>query len=187
MIPGSLCMAIVSPLAGRLSDRLGTKWLAAAGAIFSAAGMFNLSLLSIESPAWQIILGIFLSGLGMATFSSPNTSAIMGSLTPDKYGIVSGFVNLARTSANVTGVAISTTFVTITMASYGYEPTLSVLTEGGGEGVRAAFVAGLNLALKISFGLMLLALALTLFRTESPQPSPEPVEPARRAPASGGD
>lgn len=187
MIPGSLCMAIVSPLAGRLSDRLGTKWLAAAGAIFSAAGMFNLSLLSIESPAWQIILGIFLSGLGMATFSSPNTSAIMGSLTPDKYGIVSGFVNLARTSANVTGVAISTTFVTITMASYGYEPTLSVLTDGGGEGVRTAFVAGLSLALKISFGLMLLALALTLFRTEAPQPSPEPVGPAQRTPASGGD
>ncbi len=187
MIPGSLCMAIVSPLAGRLSDRLGTKWLAAAGAIFSAAGMFNLSLLSIESPAWQIILGIFLSGLGMATFSSPNTSAIMGSLTPDKYGIVSGFVNLARTSANVTGVAISTTFVTITMASYGYEPTLSVLTDGGGEGVRTAFVAGLSLALKISFGLMLLALALTLFRTESPQPSPEPVGPAQRTPASSGD
>ena len=187
MIPGSLCMAIVSPLAGRLSDRLGTKWLAAAGAIFSAAGMLNLSLLSIESPAWQIILGIFLSGLGMATFSSPNTSAIMGSLTPDKYGIVSGFVNLARTSANVTGVAISTTFVTITMASYGYEPTLSVLTEGGGEGVRTAFVAGLSLALKVSFGLMLLALALTLFRTESPQPSPEPVGPAQRTPASGGD
>lgn len=187
MIPGSLCMAIVSPLAGRLSDRLGTKWLAAAGAIFSAAGMLNLSLLSIESPAWQIILGIFLSGLGMATFSSPNTSAIMGSLTPDKYGIVSGFVNLARTSANVTGVAISTTFVTITMASYGFEPTLSVLADGGGEGVRTAFVAGLSLALKVSFGLMLLALALTLFRTESPQPSPEPVRTTQRTPAAGDD
>ncbi len=187
MIPGSLCMAIVSPLAGRLSDRLGTKWLAAAGAIFSAAGMLNLSLLSIESPAWQIMLGIFLSGLGMATFSSPNTSAIMGSLTPEKYGIVSGFVNLARTAANVTGVAISTTFVTITMASYGYEPSLSALTDGGGEGVRIAFVSGLSLALKISFGLMLLALALTLFRTESPKDTPSPVGPAQRTPASGGD
>ena len=187
MIPGSLCMAIVSPLAGRLSDRLGTKWLAAAGAVFSAAGMFNLSLLSIESPAWQIILGIFLSGLGMATFSSPNTSAIMGSLTPDKYGIVSGFVNLARTSANVTGVALSTTFVTITMASYGFEPTLSVLADGGGEGVRTAFVAGLSLALKVSFVLMLLALALTLFRTESREASPQPAASAQRTPASGGD
>ena len=52
------------------------------------------------------------------------------------------------------------------MASYGFEPTLSVLADGGGEGVRIAFVAGL-LALKVSFGLMLLALALTLFRTEA--------------------
>ena len=187
MIPGSLCLAIVAPLAGRLSDRFGTRWLAAAGMVFSAAGMFNLSLLSIESPPWQIILGIFLSGLGMATFSSPNTSAIMGSLTPEKYGIVSGFVNLARTSANVTGIALSTTFVTITMASYGFEPSLSVLTDGGGESVRTAFVAGLSLALKVSCGLMLLALALTLFRTESKDTEPSPVGSAQRTPASGGD
>ena len=190
MIPGSLCLAIVAPLAGRLSDRFGTRWLAAAGMAFSAAGMFNLSLLSIEAPAWQIILGIFLSGLGMATFSSPNTSAIMGSLTPEKYGIVSGFVNLARTAANVTGVALSTTFVTITMASYGYEPSLSVLTDGGGEGIRIAFVSGLSLALKVSCGLMLFALALTLFRTESPNATPKTPSPAgsvQRTPASGGD
>ena len=187
MIPGSLCMAIVAPFAGRLSDRFGTRWLAAAGLTFSAAGMFNMSLLSIESPAWQIILGIFLSGLGMATFSSPNTSAIMGSLTPEKYGIVSGFVNLARTSANVTGIAISTTFVTITMASYGFEPNLSILTEGGGAGVRIAFVEGLSLALKVSCGLILLALALTLFRTGATGVQPEPVGTAQRTPASSGD
>ena len=187
MIPGSLCMAIVAPFAGRLSDRFGTRWLAAAGLTFSAAGMFNMSLLSIESPAWQIILGIFLSGLGMATFSSPNTSAIMGSLTPEKYGIVSGFVNLARTSANVTGIAISTTFVTITMASYGFEPNLSILTDGGGAGVRIAFVEGLSLALKVSCGLILLALALTLFRTGATGVQPEPVGTAQRTPASSGD
>ncbi len=186
MIPGSLCLAIVAPLAGRLSDRFGTRWLAAAGMVFSAAGMFNLSLLGTDSPAWQIIMGIFLSGLGMATFSSPNTSAIMGSLTPEKYGIVSGFVNLARTSANVSGIALSTTFVTITMASYGYEPSLSVLAEGGGEGVRAAFVAGLSLALKVSCGLMLIALALTLFRTESGD-SPQTVGSAQRPSPSAGD
>ena len=181
LIPGSLCLAIVAPLTGRLSDRFGTRWLAAAGMTFSAAGMFNLSLLNIESPAWQIVLGIFLSGLGMATFSSPNTSAIMSSLTPEKYGIVSGFVNLARTSANVTGIALSTTFVTITMASYGYDPSLSALTDDGGGGVRIAFVTGLSLALKVSCGLLLLALALTIFRTETPNTTPKPVGPTRQA------
>ncbi len=187
MIPGSLCLAIVAPLAGRLSDRVGTRWPAAAGMVFSAAGMFTLSLLGIDSSAWQIVLGIFLSGLGMATFSSPNTSAIMGSLSPEKYGIVSGFVNLARTSANVSGIALSTTLVTITMASYGFEPSLSALAGGGGEGVRAAFVAGLSLALKVSCGLMLLALALTLFRTESSAASPQPVSSAQHTSAAGDD
>ncbi len=187
MIPGSLCLAIVAPLIGRLSDRVGTRWPAATGMVFSAAGMFTLSLLGTDSSAWQVVLGIFLSGLGMATFSSPNTSAIMGSLPPSKYGIVSGFVNLARTSANVSGIAISTTLVTITMASYGYEPSLSVIADGGGEGVRLAFVTGLSLALKVSCGLMLMALALTLFRTESASASQQTAESVQQPSPSGGD
>ena len=164
LVPGALGMAILGPLAGRLSDRFGTRWPAAAGMASSATAMFVLSSLDINSPAWHVIIGMVLSGIGMGSFSSPNTSAIMGSLPREKYGVVSGFVNLTRTSANVSGVALSTTLVTITMASYGFEPNLSALAEGGGAEIRTAFVMGLSRALKVSGVLMVLALALTLVR-----------------------
>ena len=167
LIPGALGMAILGPLAGRLSDRFGTRWPAATGMMSSAAAMFVLSSLDTSSPAWHVIVGMILSGVGMGTFSSPNTSAIMGSLPRDKYGVVSGFVNLTRTSANVSGVALSTTLVTITMASYGFEPNLSVLAEGGGAEIRSAFVVGFSRALKLSGALMILALVLTLIRGEA--------------------
>ena len=187
LVPGAASMAISGPLSGRLSDRFGTRWPAALGMASSTAAMFLLSTLEIGSPPWLIIVGMILSGLGMGTFSSPNTSAIMGSLPRDKYGVVSGFVNLTRTSANVSGVAISTTIVTITMASFGFEPSLSALGDGGGgAAVRGAFVTGMSRALMVSGGLMLAALALTLVRPEyePPRPSAPPAGRQAAAPTS---
>ncbi len=166
MIPGPVCMAIVGPLSGRLSDSVGTRWPAAFGMASSASAMFVLALLGADSPAWHVILGMMLSGLGMAAFSSPNTSVIMSSQSPSKYGIVSAFVNLTRTSANVSGLALAVTLVTITMASYGYEPSLSAVTGGSGEGVREAFVVGMSRAFRLSGALMLIALALTVLRAD---------------------
>ena len=182
LMPGAAGMAVMGPLSGRLSDRFGTRWPAALGMASSTAAMFTLATLGIGSPAWLIIAGMILSGVGMGTFSSPNTSAIMGSLPREKYGVVSGFVNLTRTSANVSGVAISTTIVTITMAAFGFEPSLSALGEGGGEAVRGAFVEGMSRALMVSGGLMLAALALTLVRPEYEPPSAT-TSAERRAPS----
>ena len=170
MVSGSVFMALLGPISGRLSDKVGTRWPAAVGNLSSAAAMFILSTLGTDSPAWHIVLGMALSGVGMSTFNSPNTSAIMGSLPREKYGVVSGFVNLTRTSANVSGIALATTLVTITMASQGYAPTLSAVGAVGGEvgeGVRQAFISGLSLALRVSGGLMLVALVLTVLRPES--------------------
>ena len=176
MIPGPVCMAVFGPISGRLSDNVGTRWPAAFGMASSASAMFVLALLGTDSPAWHIILGMMLSGLGMAAFSSPNTCVIMSSQSPSKYGIVSAFVNLTRTSANVSGLALAVTLVTITMASYGYEPSLSAVTEGGGEGVREAFVVGMSRAFQLSGAMMMIALALTVLRADRAktlEPSPQ--------------
>ncbi len=182
LVPGAMGMLILGPVSGRLSDRFGTRWPATLGMVSSAAAMFTLSTVGVNSPPWYIVVGMILSGVGMGTFSSPNTSAIMGSLPREKYGVVSGFVNLARTSANVSGVALATTLVTITMASQGFEPNLSAISDGSGEGVRLAFVEGLSTALRISGVMMVLALVLTVVR---PDPrtgaQPVPVQPSRAA------
>lgn len=182
LVPGAMGMLILGPVSGRLSDRFGTRWPATLGMVSSAAAMFTLSTVGTHSPPWHIVVGMILSGVGMGTFSSPNTSAIMGSLPRDRYGVVSGFVNLARTSANVSGVALATTLVTITMASQGFEPNLSAISDGSGEGVRLAFVEGLSTALRISGVMMVLALGLTVVRPD-PRVAARPatVQPGRTA------
>ena len=186
LVPGSVGMALSSPLVGRLSDRIGTRYLTMAGMVISASAMFLFSQLDLDSPAYMVAIGMALSGVGMGTFSSPNTSAIMGAADRRKYGIVSAFLNTTRTTANVAGVAIATTIVTFAMASYGYEPSLSAITQDAGEGVYRAFVVGISRSFMISMGLACVAMVISYFRSEAP-PTLEPAAPQPAAASGDGD
>ena len=169
MVPGSICTAVMGPVMGRLSDKFGTRWLSVGAMASSASAMFLFSRLTIDSSPLYIIIGLMLSGAGMGTFSSTNTSAIMSSLDRSKYGIASAFINLTRTSANLTGIALATTVIAITMGSLGYEPSLSAVAnaEGDGEGVRTAFVIGLNRSFLIAGSLMIVSMIISALRGEA--------------------
>ena len=167
MLPGSLLMAAMGPISGRLSDSIGTRWLAATGMALSASAMLVFSTLGVDSPAIHVMVGMALSGAGMGTFSSTNTSAITIGLGRERYGIVSALLAVARTASNVTGIAIATTIVAFTMASMGYEPSLAAVSEGGGQGLREAFVAGLHRVYLVAAGLAVTAMVLSVVRGES--------------------
>ena len=172
MVPTSIAMAILGPVSGRLSDKVGTRWPA----------------VTVSTPEFMIVVAMMISGVGMASFGSPNSSAIMGAHPREKYGIVTAFVNLTRTSANVTGVALATIMVTITMGSLGYEPSLSAITDGGDEGARVAFIEGMARAFMVSTGLMAGATALSLLRGETKAKSPNlQADQQTAAPTSGDD
>lgn len=167
MLPGSASMALMAPIVGRVSEKLGTRWLSVGAMVCSTAGMFLFSQLSTDSSPLHIMAGMVLTGTGMGAFSSTNTSAIMGSLSRGSYGIASAFLNLVRTFANLTGVAVGAAITAFTMASLGFEPSLSDLgLSADPEGARAAFVLGLNRAFLLSTGLMLLALVCAALRGE---------------------
>ena len=187
MVPASISMAILGPLTGRLSDRIGTRWPAAFGMGLSTIAMFIFSRLSADTSAYHIVIAMIISGIGMASFGSPNSSAIMGTLPSKKYGIVTALVNLSRTSANVTGVALATAMVTLTMASLGYEPSLSAVTGSGGDGARIAFIEGMGLAFLVSTWLMAGAMALSLVRGEVKAVVPESQTDRPTTASSSGD
>ena len=174
LVPGSVAMAVMGPVSGLLADRVGTRWLSVLGMGLSASAMFIFSRLTVDSSWVHVVVGMVLSGSGMGIFSSSNTTAIMGSMDRERYGIVSAFLNLTRTSANVTGVVLATTIVALTMGSMGYEPTLAAVSESEGGGVKAAFVSGLSKAYLTGAGIVLAALVLSALRGEAPAPRPEP-------------
>jgi len=106
-------MAVFSPLAGRLSDRIEPRLLASAGMAVTVVGMLVFSQLH---PSRSDLVGIgcnlVLLGFGFALFSSPNTNAIMGSVTREHYGIASGIVATMR----LMGQMVSMTTATIVLA-----------------------------------------------------------------------
>ncbi len=181
MAPAAVSMAITGVISGTLSDRMGTRLLMLMGLALSASGMFIFSQLNLHSSPVHVVVAMMLVGSGMGTFYSPNTSAVLGSRDRGEYGIISALLNLTRTSGNVTGIAAATAIVTAVMASSGFEPSLSTVSEVGGEGVKLAFMSGLTKAFWASGGLILLAMLPAVFqgqarRAEPPsrQPSPGP-------------
>lgn len=91
-----LMMAIFSPIAGRLSDRVEPRIIASFGMSITALGIFLLSFLGEHTALSYIIISLIILGFGFAFFSSPNTSAIMGSVERRLYGVASGVVATMR-------------------------------------------------------------------------------------------
>lgn len=96
---------VVSPLAGMLSDRLGTRLISTIGLGVLLIGFLGLTTLSSETTALGYIIRFLPVGLGIGIFQSSNNSAIMGA-APKKYlGIVSGLLSITRTLGQTTGIA----------------------------------------------------------------------------------
>ncbi len=96
MLAQPFVMSAFSPLAGRLSDRVEPRVVASAGMAMSAAGLLLTSFLDSSSSVVHVITILMLCGLGFALFSSPNTSAIMGSVERKQYGVASATTSAMR-------------------------------------------------------------------------------------------
>ena len=88
--------ALISPLAGRLSDRTDSQVLASIGIALTAVGMFPLIFISESTPVWYLIACLIILGAGFGLFSSPNINAIMSSVEKKYLGVASGMNGTMR-------------------------------------------------------------------------------------------
>ncbi len=100
-------MAMAAPLSGTLSDRIGSRTLGTLGMLILACGAFLLSRLNATSSGFDIALGLALFGLGTGMFTSPNSSALMGSAPRHRQGVASGVMATARSAGMALGVGIA--------------------------------------------------------------------------------
>jgi len=89
-------MAVFSPLAGRLSDKIEPRFLASAGMGLSVLGLALLALVGSSTEAALVSAVLVVLGLGFALFSSPNTNAVMCSVDRSRYGIASATLGTMR-------------------------------------------------------------------------------------------
>jgi len=129
---------VVSPLSGRLSDRWGTRLLCGLGLALIAAGMLLLRRLSIDTPVAEIVPVLVVIGLGMGLFTTPNISAIMGAVSPERLGTAAAMVGLVRQLGMSIGLAIA--------GSLFASSSLSHATELASQGLSGERVLSLSTA-----------------------------------------
>jgi EmrB/QacA subfamily drug resistance transporter len=103
-------MALFSPVAGRLSDRIQPRYLATLGMTMCTIGLFAFAFLTKSIPVWMIISVLVWVGLGFAFFSSPNMNTIMSSVGKHQLGLASGSAATMRVVGQITSMTVATLF-----------------------------------------------------------------------------
>jgi len=106
-LPSTLMIVTVAPIAGRMADRFGPRWLIAAGLTIVAASLFSFSGIAVDSTYGDLLPGFMLLGIGIALTMSPMTTAAMNAVSVDKAGIASGVLSMFRMVGGSLGVAVT--------------------------------------------------------------------------------
>src|SRR4029077_16384408 len=85
-LPMTLLIILIAPQAGRLTDRVGARWLIGGGMSLVALSLVLFAQLGQGSNFWNILPALLVGGVGMALTMTPTTAAAMGSVPVDKAG-----------------------------------------------------------------------------------------------------
>ena len=105
-LPMTVLIILVAPFAGRSSDRLGSRWLMTAGMTLVGCSLLVFAQLQPDSSYFQLLPGMILGGVGMATTMTPMTAAVLSSVPVDKAGVGSGMLNTFRQVGGALGIAL---------------------------------------------------------------------------------
>lgn len=162
LIPMPLTTMLVAPISGSISDRVDSRYISSLGMLIVTIGMGVLSNLKVDSSHLTIIIALVIVGLGSGMFQTPNNSAVMGSVPPNRRGIASGLLACMRNVGMVLGVAISgavftnhLSYLTARFASQGLS---------GVELKVQAFTGAMHLAYVVSAVIAGLAVITSLIR-----------------------
>jgi MFS family permease len=117
MLPLTAGFLIAGPLSGILSDRYGARPFATGGMLGTAASFILLELLPIDFPYWLFAVLLFVIGLFMSSFGSPNRAGVMNSLPPEHRGAGSGMNTTFQNSAQVLSIGIFFTLMIVGLSA----------------------------------------------------------------------
>jgi len=147
LAPLAIGMLISSPLAGLWADRRGSRMLAVMGMLVTAAGLALMTTLDRDTSYLASGVYMFIVGIGSGMFNSPNTAAMMGSVSAGRRGIAAG----ARVLVQNTGAVISIAFVLAVVTSSVPKNVLFSVFSGLANHISTAelspFIANMHTAL----------------------------------------
>jgi EmrB/QacA subfamily drug resistance transporter len=150
-LPMTILIILVAPVAGKTSDRIGSRGLMTAGMVCIAVQLIMFSRLSADASFWDLFPALIIGGVGMSLTMTPSAAAATRSVPVEKAGVGSAVLNSARQVGGTMGIAIMGAI----MAS-----------EAGGERTVEAFMRGFQSALLVAAGIAVVGaiVAFTLVR-----------------------
>jgi EmrB/QacA subfamily drug resistance transporter len=107
MLPNGLVLMFVAPTAGRLSDKIGARWILVTGLSLMTIGIVAMiRQISPEATQWSFVLPLVITGLGMGMTFAPMTATAMRQVPPRIAGSASGILNTTRNIGQVLGIAV---------------------------------------------------------------------------------
>jgi DHA2 family multidrug resistance protein-like MFS transporter len=104
--PWAVVVAVMAPIAGRMSDHHPPGLLGGVGLALLSVGLVSLALLPEHPAVLDIVWRMALCGAGFGFFQSPNLRALMASAPPERSGGASGVIAIARLIGQTTGAAL---------------------------------------------------------------------------------
>jgi len=148
--PLAIGLVITGPIGGALSDRHGSRLISTIGLVISLVGLAGLALIRYDTPYTWIALWMFVNGVGSGLFASPNTSAVMAAVPPERRGITSS----VRALLNHLGMVISMAIATpVLVGSVSMDQIVEMFVIGGTSmpiPVQEAVTAGIAFAFAVS-------------------------------------
>jgi EmrB/QacA subfamily drug resistance transporter len=107
MLPNGLVLMFVAPMAGRLTDRFGARWILVGGLSLMSLGiLLMIRQISVATTQWSLALPLMITGVGMGMTFAPMTAAAMVQVPPRIVGSASGILNTTRNLGQVLGIAV---------------------------------------------------------------------------------
>ena len=139
-LPMTMLIIFIAPLAGKTSDRLGSRGLMTAGMILLSVQLLIFSRLGVDASFFDLLPALVIGGVGMSLTMTPSAAAATRSVPVDKAGVGAAVLNCARQVGGTMGVAIMGAIVA---------------GEAGGERTPQAFMNGFQTALEVAAGIAL--------------------------------
>jgi EmrB/QacA subfamily drug resistance transporter len=134
-LPMTLLIVLIAPIAGKTSDRFGSRWLMSTGMTLLSLQLFYFSTLGVHETYWKLLPAMLIGGVGMALVMTPSAAAAMSGVPVAKAGVGSAVLNSARQVGGSVGIALIGAIVA---------------HQVGDQRTPQAFVDGLSTALEVA-------------------------------------
>lgn len=117
LTPLAIAIMFSAPFAGKLTDKLGAKWIVFGGLIITSLGMYLISHFQVSSTSKDFIIPFLVFGLGLGFSITPLTTVALSEIDKDNAGDASGILSTTRQIGALLGVAILGAFLQGSLAT----------------------------------------------------------------------